>query len=35
MLSPTEKQRVQRLGNFLTEGNGYFQIQATRPQTLS
>jgi pimeloyl-ACP methyl ester carboxylesterase len=34
-LSPTEKERVQRLGNFLTEGNGYFQIQATRPQTLS
>ena len=34
-LSPTEKERVQRLGNFMTEGNGYFQIQATRPQTLS
>jgi pimeloyl-ACP methyl ester carboxylesterase len=30
-----EKGRVQRLGNFLTEGNGYFRIQATRPQTLS
>jgi pimeloyl-ACP methyl ester carboxylesterase len=34
-LSPAEKGRVQRLGNYLTEGNGYFQIQATRPQTLS
>jgi epoxide hydrolase len=34
-LSPAERQRVQRLGNYLTEGNGYFQIQATRPQTLS
>ena len=34
-LSPTEKERVQRLGNFMTEGNGYYQIQATRPQTLS
>ena len=34
-LSPTEKERVQRMGNFLTEGNGYYQIQATRPQTLS
>jgi pimeloyl-ACP methyl ester carboxylesterase len=30
-----EKQRVQRLQNFLAEGNGYFQIQSTRPQTLS
>jgi epoxide hydrolase len=34
-LSPTEKERVQRLGNYLTDGNGYFEIQATRPQTLS
>ena len=34
-LSPTEKERVQRLGNFMIEGNGYYQIQATRPQTLS
>ena len=33
--SPTEKERAQRLQNFLTEGNGYFQIQSTRPQTLS
>jgi epoxide hydrolase len=30
-----EKQRLQRLGNFLSDGNGYFQIQATRPQTLA
>jgi pimeloyl-ACP methyl ester carboxylesterase len=34
-LSPAEKERMQRLGNYLTEGNGYFQMQATRPQTLS
>jgi pimeloyl-ACP methyl ester carboxylesterase len=33
--SAMEKERVQRLQNFLAEGNGYFQIQATRPQTLS
>jgi pimeloyl-ACP methyl ester carboxylesterase len=30
-----EKQRLERLNNFLTEGNGYFQIQSTRPQTLA
>ena len=34
-LTRAEKRRVARLGTFLTEGNGYFQIQATRPQTLS
>ena len=33
--SPAEKQRVQRLRAFLAEGSGYFQIQSTRPQTLS
>ncbi len=33
--SPVEKARAQRSGNFLAEGNGDFQIQATRPQTLS
>ncbi|HEX6519540.1 MAG TPA: epoxide hydrolase [Streptosporangiaceae bacterium] len=33
--SPAEKERLQRMQNFLGEGNGYFQIQATRPQTLS
>jgi epoxide hydrolase len=30
-----EKQRVQRLQHYMTDGNGYFQIQSTRPQTLS
>ncbi|HET8908163.1 MAG TPA: epoxide hydrolase [Ktedonobacterales bacterium] len=31
----TEKLRLERLNRFLTDGNGYFQIQATRPQTLA
>jgi pimeloyl-ACP methyl ester carboxylesterase len=35
MFTDAEKQRLQRLGNFLSDGNGYFQIQATRPQTLA
>jgi epoxide hydrolase len=30
-----EKRRLERLNRFLTEGYGYFQIQATRPQTLA
>jgi epoxide hydrolase len=30
-----EKQRLERLSRFLTDGNGYFQIQATRPQTVA
>jgi pimeloyl-ACP methyl ester carboxylesterase len=30
-----EKQRLERLNNFLSDMNGYFQIQATRPQTLA
>ena len=30
-----EKVRVARLGNYMAEMNGYFQLQATRPQTLS
>jgi pimeloyl-ACP methyl ester carboxylesterase len=30
-----EKGRLERLGHFMSEGNGYFQIQATRPQTLA
>ncbi|HYW23617.1 MAG TPA: epoxide hydrolase [Terriglobales bacterium] len=30
-----EKARVARLGRFLGDGYGYFQIQATRPQTLA
>ena len=33
--SPAEKGRAQRLQGYLAEGNGYFQIQSTRPQTLS
>jgi pimeloyl-ACP methyl ester carboxylesterase len=33
--SEAEKARVARLGAFLGDGNGYFQIQATRPQTLA
>jgi pimeloyl-ACP methyl ester carboxylesterase len=33
--SAVEKQRAKRLQDFLADGNGYFQIQATRPQTLS
>jgi pimeloyl-ACP methyl ester carboxylesterase len=30
-----ERIRLQRLQRFFSEGNGYFQIQATRPQTLA
>lgn len=30
-----EKARLARMQSFLAEGNGYFQIQATRPQTLA
>ena len=30
-----ERERLARLNNFMSEGNGYFQIQATRPQTLA
>ncbi len=30
-----EKTRLARLQNFLSDMNGYFQIQATRPQTLA
>jgi pimeloyl-ACP methyl ester carboxylesterase len=33
--TPVEKACLQRLQNYLSEGNGYFQIQSTRPQTLS
>ena len=33
--SEVEKARLTRLQAFLGDGNGYFQIQATRPQTLS
>jgi pimeloyl-ACP methyl ester carboxylesterase len=34
-LSEAERARVERMKAFLTDGNGYFQIQATRPQTLA
>ena len=30
-----EKARLERLKWFLSDGNGYFQVQATRPQTLA
>ena len=30
-----EKARLERLKQFLSEGNGYFQIQATRPETIA
>ena len=30
-----EKVRLERLNRFLSEGNGYFHIQATRPQNLA
>jgi pimeloyl-ACP methyl ester carboxylesterase len=34
-LTEVERARLDRLGRFLAGGNGYFQIQATRPQTLA
>jgi epoxide hydrolase len=34
-LSDVERARLVRMANFLSEGNGYFGIQSTRPQTLS
>ncbi len=33
-LTDVEKSRLARLKHYLSEGNGYFQIQATRPQTI-
>jgi epoxide hydrolase len=33
-MTETEKARLTRLGEFMSEGNGYFQIQATRPSTI-
>jgi pimeloyl-ACP methyl ester carboxylesterase len=30
-----EKARLERLNKFMSDGNGYFQIQATRPQTVA
>ena len=34
-LTETEKARLARLDNYMGDMNGYFQIQATRPQTLA
>lgn len=34
-LTDVERVHVQRLQSFSSEGNGYFQIQATRPQTVA
>jgi pimeloyl-ACP methyl ester carboxylesterase len=34
-LTEAEKVRLERMNTFLSDGNGYFQIQATRPQTLA
>ena len=34
-LTEVERNRLARMADFLSEGNGYFNIQATRPQTLS
>jgi pimeloyl-ACP methyl ester carboxylesterase len=34
-LTDIERARLGRMANFLSEGNGYFSIQSTRPQTLS
>jgi len=33
--SDGEKARLERLNQFMNDGNGYFQIQATRPQTVA
>ena len=33
--TPVERERLRRMQNYMSEGNGYFQIQSTRPQTLS
>jgi pimeloyl-ACP methyl ester carboxylesterase len=33
-LTDLEKDRAVRIKRFMTEGNGYFQIQGTRPQTI-
>lgn len=34
-LTDVEQARMERLQHYLNEGNGYFQIQATRPQTVA
>jgi pimeloyl-ACP methyl ester carboxylesterase len=33
-LTESEKLRVDRMNRFLAEGNGYFQVQSTRPHTI-
>ncbi len=33
--SDEEKARFERLNQFMNDGNGYFQLQATRPQTVA
>ncbi|SHF93417.1 epoxide hydrolase family protein [Geodermatophilus nigrescens] len=33
-LSPLEQRRLARIAEFMTDGNGYTVIQATRPQTI-
>jgi len=33
--SDGEKARVERLNRYMSDGNGYFQLQATRPQTVA
>jgi pimeloyl-ACP methyl ester carboxylesterase len=33
-LTETERARLARLGAYMADGNGYFQIQATRPNTI-
>jgi epoxide hydrolase len=35
MFTDAEKVRYERMNRFLSEGNGYFQIQGTRPQTIA
>ena len=34
-LTDRERQRYERLRDYMTDGNAYFQIQATRPQTIA
>ncbi|UWP78538.1 epoxide hydrolase family protein [Dactylosporangium fulvum] len=34
-LTEAERVRLGRIGRFMTDGNGYFQLQATRPQTIA
>lgn len=34
-LSEVERERIARRDAYLSEGNGYFQMQATRPQTIA